>query len=60
MFEMSSFCLHASPEALALLCNAATSLLIILWLIIHSRPDNRLHSSHIMASERSRFESCQL
>jgi len=60
MFKMSSFCLHARPEALALLCNAATALLIILWLIIHSRPHTRLHPSHIMASEQSRFESCTL
>src|SRR6218665_786786 len=56
MFKMSSFCLHASPEALALLGNSTVDN----PLIIHSRPHTRLHPSYIMASEQSRFESCRL
>src|SRR6218665_2625519 len=43
MFKMSSFCLHTSPEALALLCNS----IVDNPLIIHSLPHTRLHSSHL-------------
>ena len=39
---MSSFCLHASPEALAPLANS-----IVENPLIHSWPHTRLHSSHI-------------
>jgi len=42
---MSSFCLHASPEALVLLGKS-----IVDNPLINSRPHTRLHSSHIMAS----------
>src|SRR6218665_2997480 len=51
MFKMSSFCFHASPKVLALLCNS----IVDNPLIIHSRGHTRLHPSHIMASEQSRF-----
>jgi len=47
MFKLSSFCLHTSPEALALLCNS----IVDNPLIIHSRPHTRLHPPNIMASE---------
>jgi len=47
MFKMSNFCLQASPDSLAPLGNSNP--------LIHSRPHTRLHSSHIMVSEQSRF-----
>jgi len=49
---MSSLCLHAIPEALAPLGNS-----IVDNPSTHSRPHTRLHSSHIMVFEQSRFES---
>jgi len=54
MFKMSSFYLHASPEALTPLGNS-----IVDNHLIQSRPHTSLHSSNIMASEPSRFEPCQ-
>src|SRR6218665_517620 len=52
---MSSFCLHSSPEAPTPLGNS-----IVDNPKIQSRPQPRLHSSHIMTSKQSRFESCRL
>ena len=54
---MSVFCLHANPEALAPLNNS-----IVDNPLINSRARTRptLHSSHIMASEQSRFHMVDL
>jgi len=48
---MSSLCLHTSLYALVPLGNT-----IVDNPLIHGRPRTRLHSSHIMTSEQSRFE----
>src|SRR6218665_293610 len=56
MLKMSTFWLHASPEALVPLDNSSVD-----DILIQSRPHARLvtfHSSLIMASELLRFESC--
>src|SRR6218665_2214150 len=54
MLKMSSFRLHASPEAMAPLGSSTGD-----NPLIQSRPHTILHSSHIMATEQqSRYEPC--